>query len=410
MSSHDAVVVGAGLAGLTCAVELNRRGLDVVVLEASDAVGGRIRTDHIDGMQLDRGFQLLNPAYPALTGLVDLSALDLKPFEAGIVVASGDRRSVLAHPLRSPRDIGRLWGQATGSLSEKTRFAAYAVRCALWPPGRLRRWPDMAYGSALDRAGVSGRLRQSVLEPFLAGVLAEDGQESSRRFVDLLLRMFARGVPSLPRDGMQSLPQQVADLLPAGTVRLDSVVHSVGKYRARTDDDEWTGSALVVATDPGTAAELTSIQTPQMRGLTTYYHRVETSPAERAMLHVDGDRRGPVVNSAVVSDAAPTYCPTGALVASTVLGADDDSEALTALERQLSALYGTSTRDWELVARYPIRSALPAMLAPLEFRQPVELGDGLFVCGDHRDTASIQGAIVSGRRAAAAVVHARSGH
>ena len=123
---------------------------------------------------------------------------------------------------------------------------------ARWPPAEVA---GHGYGSALDRAGVSGRLRQSVLEPFLAGVLAEDGQESSRRFVDLLLRMFARGVPSLPRDGMQSLPQQIADLLPAGTVRLDSVVHSVGEVRvARTDDGEWTRACLVVATDPGTAA------------------------------------------------------------------------------------------------------------------------------------------------------------
>ena len=142
-----------------------------------------------------------------------------------------------------------------------------------------------------------------------------------------------------------------------------------------------------------------------MRGLTTYYHRVETSPAERAMLHVDGDRRGPVVNSAVVSDAAPTYCPTGALVASTVLGADDDSRGLdrpraAAISAVRHLRHGTGS--WSPAIRF--RSALPAMLAPLDFRQPVELGDGLFVCGDHRDTASIQGAIVSGRRAAAAVV------
>ncbi len=407
MSRHEVVIVGAGLAGLTCAVELTRRGLDVAVLEASDAVGGRIRTDRVDGMLLDRGFQLLNPAYPALTGLVDLPALDLQPFQSGVVVASNGCRTVLADPFRSPRDIGRALAVVTGSPVEKAHFAAYALRCALLPARRLRRLPDVGYGAALDRARVSARLRTSVLEPFLAGVLADDTQETSRRFVDLLLRMFARGVPALPRAGMQALPQQVADLLPTGTVRLETSVLSIDGCTARTAQGGWTGEALVVAGDPDRATELASLPRPRMRGLTTYYHRVDSSPADRVMLHVDGARSGPVVNTAVVSDAAPSYCADGALVASTVLGAHDDLETLTAVEGQLARIYGTSTRRWQLVATYPIPSALPAMLPPLDFRQPVELGDGLFVCGDHRDTASIQGAIVSGRRAAAAVVRAR---
>lgn len=403
MTHHDVVVIGAGLAGLTCAVELTRRGLDVVVLEAGDAVGGRIRTDQVDGMLLDRGFQLLNPAYPALAGLVDLAALRLQSFEPGIAVASHGTRTVLADPFRSPRDLSRLFAGGTGSVVEKACFAAYALRCALLPAHRLKRLPDVSYGSALDQARVSGALRTSVLEPFLAGVLAEDAQESSRRFVDLLLRMFARGVPALPGEGMQALPQQVSDLLPANTVRLATPVRSVKGHAARSDDGAWYGRAVVVATDPVTASELTSLPPPRMRGLTTFYHHTATSPAERALLHVDGDRGGPVVNTAVVSDAAPAYCRQGALVASTVLGARDDAATLRAVGQQLSAIYGVPTDRWNLVASYPIPAALPAMLPPLDFRQPVDL-DGMFVCGDHRDTASIQGAIVSGRRAAAAVV------
>lgn len=405
MGSHDVVIVGAGLAGLTCAYELSQSGHHAVVLEASDAVGGRIRTDRVDDMLLDRGFQLLNPAYPALHGLVDLPALDLQSFEAGVVVASAaaGKRTVLADPVRAPRDAWRALDVSTGSVVEKARFTSYALRCAVAPPRRLRGLDDLAYGDAFDRARVTGRLRRSVLEPFLAGVLGEDEQQTSRRFVDMLLRTFVRGVPGLPAAGMQALPEQVMGLLPAGSVHLGVHVDSVTAGSVRSQSQEWTGSCVVVATDPLSAAELTGLPAPAMRALTTLYHRVATSPSSRRLLHVDGDRRGPVVNTAVVSDVARTYCPGGALVASTVLGTDDSAAAVVVVQRQLGQIYGTDTSDWELVATYRIPAALPAMLPPLNMRQPVTVGDRLFVAGDHRDTASIQGAIVSGRRAAAAV-------
>jgi phytoene dehydrogenase-like protein len=113
----DVVVVGAGIAGLTAAVTLAHAGLDVVVVEASDGVGGRVRTDRLDGLRLDRGFQLLNPAYPAVRRLLDLPALNLRSFDAVVVVAFGTRRSVLADPRRAPGHLLESV-RAPGSLRE----------------------------------------------------------------------------------------------------------------------------------------------------------------------------------------------------------------------------------------------------------------------------------------------------
>jgi phytoene dehydrogenase-like protein len=407
--NREVVVVGAGMAGLSCAAELTRQGVHAVVLEASDAVGGRIRTDRVDSMQLDRGFQLLNPAYPALKGLVDLGALELKGFGAGVVVASGGERAVLADPRRSPADIAGAFGRSTGSLTEKARFASYVARTALTSGRRVKLRPDLPFGVALDAAGVRGTLRGKVLEPFLAGVLGEDEQASSRVFVDLQLRMFARGTPSLPAAGMQALPEQVAAGLPAGSVHLGVTVSSINGTTVTTGSGNWSGAAVVVATGGVQAGALTGLPAPRTRGLTTFYHRAEHSPAARPLLHVDGDRDGPVVNTAVVSDVARSYCADGALIASTVLGVQESAETRSALTRQLGRIYGVDPTGWELVATYAIPDALPAMLPPLRLRQQVALGDGLFVAGDHRDTASIQGAIVSGRRAAAAVLETLDG-
>ena len=400
----DVVVVGAGLAGLSAARVLAARGVHVAVLEASDAVGGRVRTDSVDGMLLDRGFQLINPAYPELRRRVDLSALRLRPFGTGLVLARGAGRTVIENPLRRPTSVGD--ALATGTLAEKIRLARYVAPVVVQPVARTRRRPDVSWGAALDRAGVRGDLRHAVLEPFLAGVLGEDRQESSRRFVDLLLRCFVLGNPSLPAGGVRALPDQLAAGLPAGTVRLTTPARVVQGTSVHTDGATWHARAVIVAADPTTAARLLSLPAPVMRGLTTFYLRAASSPGHgrSPLLHLDGDRRGPVVNTAVVSDAALTYCSGGALVAATVLGGRADTETLGEVRRQLALVYGRSTDTWDHVATYAVTEALPAMLPPLALAREVDLGGGRFVAGDHRDTASQQGAMVSGRRAAHAVL------
>jgi len=400
----DVVVVGAGLAGLSAARILVLSGLDVAVLEASDAVGGRVRTDTVDDMLLDHGFQLVNPAYPELRRRVDLPALQLRPFGTGLVLASGGGRTVIETPWRHPASLGGLL--RTGTVAEKIRLARYVAPVVAQPAARTLRRDDVSWGAALDAAGVHGELRHAVLEPFLAGVLGEDRQETSRRFVDLLLRCFVLGNPSLPAGGIRALPDQLAAGLPAGTISLHTPVRAVHGTSVRTDDGTWHARAVVVAAGPTTSARLLDLPMPTMRSLTTVYLRASTSPAlgRHPLLHLDGDRRGPVVNTAVVSDAAPDYCAGGALVAATVLGDRSDYATRREVRRQLALIYGAPSDTWDHVATYAVAEALPAMLPPLDLTQEVDLGAGRFVAGDHRDTASQQGAMVSGRRAARAVL------
>ena len=402
----DVVVVGAGLSGLTTAATLAHAQVDVVVVEASDDVGGRVRTDRVDGLLLDRGFQLLNPAYPAVRRLLDLPALQLQPFEAGVVIAHGTKRSVLADPRRCPRHVAAS-ALGLGSLREKLAFARWALAAGYGDPDRLKRGPDEPLAATLQRRGVDSRLARGVVGPFLAGVLAEDGGESSRRFVELVVRSFVRGTPALPAIGIRAVPHQLLARLPTGTVHLRVRATRVTGRSVVTDAGVIAARAVVVATDPRSAVALATLPSVPMRSLTTYYHLARQPPTASRMLHLDADRRGPVVNSAVVSNVAPAYAGgSGALVATTVLGSRDDTQTEQAVRAQVRLLYGGDPSAWEHVATYAISDALPAMLPPLELTRPVDLGDGLFVAGDHRDTASVQGALVSGRRAARAVLRA----
>jgi hypothetical protein len=410
-SRADVVVVGAGLAGLACARRLlaARPDLDVAVLEAGDDVGGRVRTDVVDGFRADRGFQLFNPSYPEARRVLDLRALRLRPLPAGVVVAAGNRRVLLTDPRRTPvRALPRALAGAVTSLGgprEKLAFARWALRAGYADPAELLQAPDEPWGTALDRLGVTGPLRHAVLENFLAGTLAERDGSTSRRFVELLVRSFVHGSPSVPWDGMAAMPRQLAAGLPEGRLHLRTPVTGIAQGRVRTVSGTTAATAVVVATDPATAGRLTGIAPPRTRPLTTYWHVADEPPTRSGALHVDGDRRGPIVNSVVLSRSAPGYSPDGrALVASTVLEGTADVGTEAAVRAQLRYVYGVETSRWQLLVAHAVPRALTAMEPPLHERRPVELGNGLFVAGDHRDTASIQGALVSGRRAADAVL------
>lgn len=395
------------MAGLSAAIHLQRAGRDVVVVESGDGVGGRVRTDTVDGFRLDRGFQLYNPAYPEGQVMFDYEALDLRSFERGARVVIDERAYLLGDPRSHPTwALDALRAPLGGRLS-LLRFAAYAASCAVEKPSRLAQRPDVTTREALDAAGVSRATVAALVQPFLAGVFLESHLDTSRRFADLILRSFVRGTPAIPSRGMQALPDQLA----AGVEHLvlNCAVTKVRPGEVTTATGRIRADAVVVAVDPASVNDLLpDVPVPATHACTTWYHVPDQTPGELAeglaLLTIDGQGRGPLVNTAVLTHAAPSYAPPGkSLVSSTALGTSESTSEAD-VRTHLARLYAVPTDRWELIATYRVDPALPAMNSPLQLRQPVSLGQGLFVAGDHRDTASIQGALVSGRRVAHAVL------
>lgn len=414
----DVVVIGAGLAGLQCARELTEAGLAVTVLEAGDAVGGRVRTDEVDGFRCDRGFQVLNPAYPAVQRLIDLDALGLQQFDAGVLVRAAEGWRALGHPLKAP---GLIASTLRSGLLRPAEIAALVqwMGPTMVSPQRAARGEDAALGDALDLAGVEGPLRR-VMDRFLAGVIADSHGRTSANFTRLLLRSFALGAPGLPSGGMRALPEQIS--APLADVRLGtrvvSLASSGGSGTSVVTEGGGTVRAehVVVAADPVTGTGLAGLPRPEMKGLVTWWFAAPEPPDHRALLAVDGRNGasggppGPVWNAAVVTAAAPSYSTDGrALVeATTLLDRPDGDCGEGDVLAHLADMYRCSTSSWDLVTRHRIPGALPAVPPPLRLRRPVRVREGVYVCGDHRDTASIQGALVSGQRAASAVLADRS--
>lgn len=418
--SVDVAVVGAGLAGLTAAFELSRAGREVVVLEAGDAVGGRVRTDVVDGYRLDRGFQVLLTGYPAVQRLFDLDALQLRAFSPGVRIRYRGGFHRLADPFRAP--VSGLGAAFTpvASVSDGLRLLRWR-RSLLAGQGRHLTTRDAVATSELLRSwGFSSDLVEAFFRPFLAGVFFDPELATSSRITELVFRAFFRGQVAVPAHGMQALPEQLAARLPPGVVRLDAAVTGLetsagGVSLGVADGEAVRAREVVVATAAPAAGALLGDRLdrlPDGRGTTTLYFRASHSPVNAADLVLDGDDDGPVNNLAVLTDVAPSYGPTGgALVAVSVVGVgpDTDRDLDVAVRRQLRAWYGGEVAGWERLAVVRVPWAQPRQLVAdlVPLARDVRVGEHLWVCGDHRDTGSIQGALVSGRRAAEGVLAAR---
>ena len=307
-SSADVVVVGAGIAGLSAAHHLAEAGVDVVVVEASDRVGGRMQTDEVDGFLLDRGFQLYNPSYPEGQRLLDHAALDLRTFFPGAVLSTDSGPRWLVDPRRAPKSALRNAKLPLGPLGT-TRTLRYLSACAVIDPREVESRPDMSTQAAFDKAHISGRPTDLLLRPFLAGVLADTELTTSRRFTDLVLRSLARGTPAVPATGMRAIPEQLARPLRSRIFR-NTRVQAVTATEVVTDAGTVTCDGVIVAADPVTAASLVpSLPQPTMRALTTWYFAIEEDDlfGGKPVLVLDSADRGPVVNTVVLSYAAPEY-------------------------------------------------------------------------------------------------------
>jgi phytoene dehydrogenase-like protein len=410
MDATDVAVIGAGVAGLTCARALEESGFSVRVLERSARVGGRVGTDVIDGFRCDRGFQWLNAGDPELRESVDVAALNPRPIEPGMVLAHPDgyrilqgSQTTLIAAIRSgigqPQDIARLmrWTEPLRKSSERMVSGA-----------------DMTLQESLDRQGISGRIREEVLRPFFRLVFADEDLCTSYQFAMLSMKGLLLGVPALPALGMQALPNQLALGLERAVehgVEVLGVARAAGDgVRILTDHGQIQARAAVVATDPVNAASLVGLGRPAMRGLATWWFSTQVPPTTMKMPFVNpfGSSAGPISHAIVVSNIAPRYAPPGShLVAACSVPAPDD-EAGTETEAEVRAHLGrvfrTDTSSWGLITRHAKSAALPTSRPPLLRGRDVDLGDGVFVAGDHRDTAGIPGAMRSGRRAAMAVL------
>jgi phytoene dehydrogenase-like protein len=413
MDGVDVVVIGAGLAGLSAARHLHAAGLDVLVLEADEDVGGRVYTDIVDGFRLDRGFQVLNTGYPEVRQVLDLDALSPAAFSPGAAVQFEGSWHRVLDPLRRRDSALETVRSDLLGWHDKVALSALAAWCGYAPVSLLLRGRDLEAVEWLGKVGVRGPAVERFLRPFMQGVLLESELSSSAKFFRLLLRAFVRGTAVVPRLGMQEIPRQLAGMLPHGCVRVGTPVERLVAGGVITASGEEIGAgAVVVAADATSAGRLVGdLTVPAWRGVTTVYHTMAATPVEEPIIMLDADEPGLIANSVVMTAASSAYSDAGRpLISTSVIGeARRDRDLEGKVRARLAVLLGLAAADLQAVAEYRIERAVPVTPPPLRMRSPLRRGHGVYLCGDWCDTASIQGALVSGRRVSRAVLDDLSG-
>jgi phytoene dehydrogenase-like protein len=411
----DVIIIGAGLSGLACALTLRERGLEPLILEASDAVGGRVRTDLYRGFRLDRGFQVLQTWYPEARRLLDYQALDLRPFYPGALIRFDGGFHRISDPMRRPHCLPEMLASRVGTLADKLRLLTLRRRALSGTLQGIYGRPETDALSLLGAMGFSSRIIDRFFKPFFSGVFFEPELQVSSRAFEFVFRAFASGDTALPSRGMGEIPHQLSRHLPADAIRFGLRAEHAASGEVRLEDGgRLRARAVVVATDTADAARLLGAGTvPETRGTTCFYFAAGSAPVTGPYLVLNGTGRGLINSLLCPSNLSEHYAPPGqTLVTVNLIGARREPEATESdLRAELVQWFGEAAADWERLAVYRLPRALPLQAPPAGWPEAADgrVTEALWVAGEHAGAPSIHWALASGRRIAGSVADALLG-
>lgn len=411
MPQPTIAIVGAGLSGLACARMLARAGQPFTIYESADAVGGRVRSDKVDGFTLDRGFQVILPAYPEARQVLDYDGLHLKPLYRGAEVYFKNRLHRLADPFQHPLDA--LANLRDSFIPWRDKWQTLMLwKEAAGTTGVEVRLPEMETEDYLRDFGFSDAALDRFFRPFFGGIFLEKDLRTSARMFFFLYAMLRNSGAAIPAYGMQAIPDQLAVSLPPGSLQLNTPVSAVRRNEVVLATGEVIrADHIVLAVSEDAAHQLlpdTGVEKPKPgRSTTCLYFTTDQALPDVPIIYLDGDNRGPINNACVLSNASPHLAPKGQhLISTSIVGAPSSHELADVVREQMARWFGPGALDWQHLRTYQIRNAQP------ESRQ-LALGDealstllepGLYRCGDYVEDVSINGALISGRKAAEAVL------
>ncbi|MBA4851024.1 NAD(P)/FAD-dependent oxidoreductase [Emticicia sp. BO119] len=405
MNDFSTVIIGGGISGLTCAKYLNEKGMSFVILESSDALGGRVRTDMVEGFRLDRGFQTLLANYSEARKILNYSHLDLNYFESGVLIKAKKGFTKLESPFK---DKGSIFSKAfspIGSWSDRLKIKKFAKYVADIPDEELFGMDDIETIKFLKKYGWSKEIIQQFFKPFFGSIFHDNELHTSSNLFHFVFKQFFKGEMAIPAEGIQAIPEQISDMISKEKIRLNTIVKGIEDNKVFLENGKiLTADRIVIATDPLTADRFLDEDKIYEHQLTTCtYFSAEYSPLKgQKYLTLNPDRKGVVHNLFVPTDISPSYGTTGkTLISVSTHGLEkiDERNHISRIKREVYDWFGAQVNVWKHIRTYHIPDALPKFPSGTK-KQPLKLNENLYRCGDYLAYPSLNAAMQTGREVA----------
>jgi protoporphyrinogen oxidase len=408
------VIIGAGISGLTCAKYLKDKGIEAMVLEASDNVGGRVRTDKVYGYKLDRGFQVLLTSYPEALKILDYKALNLKILPSGARIRMGNHYHVMPNPLKNWTTAPQALLSPVGNLWDKLKVLQLnlSLRNAVEPnaAASVKKQTTLAF---LKEFGYSDTIINRFFKPFFRGVFLEKDLKTDVHFFKFLFSQFAKGNVVVPEDGMQAIPDQLASCLSPNQIRLQTRVAKIeDKVIYLENGKTISAQTIVLATDANTTSRFFG------KSETTFYNSTDClyfscdSPSKLfkiPYLIINANKDELIDHVVDLSALSSSYAPTGkTLISVSLVGKNSfgEGELIEKVRQELNQWFDKKY-VWQYLQIYRIPEALPQYFEAPSSNKSLKINDFTYQCGDHTTYPSLNAAMKSGREVAEMILSSR---
>ncbi len=413
-NAAEVIIIGAGIAGLTAAKLLKAAGRSVLVLEASDGVGGRVRTDEVDGYLLDRGFQVFLTAYPEAKNLLDYKALELCKFDPGALILSRDGITKMGDPVRQPGSLVSTLLSSAATFTDKMRMLRLKLKLSGKTIDGIFSEPEMTTTEYLKREGFSGTIMNQFFRPFMTGIFLEDQLNTSSRMFEFVFKMFSEGDAAIPAKGMGMIPKQLAQCLAPQELLFHQNVSAVdGGVVTTADGLTYKADVVLIATDPLHSPVRYGKAIIAHHSVSNMYFTAKKRPFESPLIALTA-LPGKIVNNVAVMDRiSPAYATKGnTLISLSLIGDHSNTNQKELQENVVSELkfWYPEAISWRHLKTYHIAYALPNddQVSNEPDDKALRLNTQTFVCGDYLMNGSINAAMKSGRTAAEAIINTLS--
>jgi protoporphyrinogen oxidase len=407
-NDHSIIIIGAGVAGLVAALELEKAGQSIKIIEATDSVGGRVKTDFIDGYQLDHGFQVLLTAYPEVERYLDMNALNLKRFRPGANIHSDNKTFPLVDPLREPSSLISAITTPAGSLLDKYKIWRLSERLKKMSVEKIFRSPSSSTIDFLRDEGFSDRIITNFFQPFFSGIFLENTLQTSCRLFQFIFKMFAEGHAAIPEKGMQAIPDQLYSKLEHTEIDFETKVLSVEADRILSDKRQYAYSALIIATEPSNIIKGYQSPAKDFSSTINLYYGAPGQIGERYISLVPG-KDSIINNISNLSKVAPSYAPKDeSLLSVSIVGTPQkpNDQLIKTVSRDLAKLFKLNQSELKFIKSYYIPKALPQVENPFMHlsKNQITYDRNIYLAGDYLLGGSLNGAMLSGRQSAKLVL------